>query len=738
MRSRLAWLMPLSLAAPLLVAPLLVVADEPAGVADLARRARDSVVVVSHANRDGGGQGLGTGFVIDSEGLVATNLHVIGEARPITIQTAAGKTLTVTEIRAWDRTLDLAVLKVDAKGLPALALADSDQVQPGEPIVVMGNPQGLKHSVVSGVLSEQRDIEGRKMLQIAFPVEPGNSGGPVLDASGRVLGIVTMKSRVTENLGFAMPVNALKTLLEKPNPVALDKWLAIGSIDRRAWEPLFGASWQQRGGRILASGIGQGFGGRSLCLSSVVPLEMPFELAVSVKLDDEGGAAGLVFHADGKDKHYGFYPSAGKLRLSRFEGPDVFSWTVLEEKASEHYQGGQWNELKVRIEQDKLLCYVNDHLVIEATDKVLSGGKVGLAKFRQTSAQFKHFQVAASIPSRRPTPEQAAEISNAIDKLPALARLSPQSVSPLADPAGHGEEALRRRAQELRQRANELERMAAQAHAHAAIAELAKLAGPDVEKVDLLRAALTIARLDEESVDVQSYVQQVERMAGDIRAALDKDADEPARLAGLNKYLFAEHGFHGSRFDYYHPANSYLSRVIDDREGLPITLSILYLELAARLDLKMEGVGLPGHFVVRHIRVADEPQLIDVYEGGLVLSRAQAEERVRDFTGEAAVEDHFRAATPRQILVRMLQNLLGIAQGKQDKEAMLRYLEAMIAVEPELARERGLLAIVQFETGRQDAAVAGLNWFFDKQPPGVDLDQVRQMQEHFRSSKPGP
>ena len=69
---------------------------------------------------------------------------------------------------------------------------------------------------------------------------------------------------------------------------------------------------------------------------------------------------------------------------------------------------------------------------------------------------------------------------------------------------------------------------------------------------------------------------------------------------------------------------------------------------------------------------------------------------------------------------------------------MLRYLEAMIAIDSELARERGMLAIVQFETGRQDAAVAGLDWFFDKQPAGVDLDQVRQMQEHFRSGKSGP
>ncbi|HZL88420.1 MAG TPA: tetratricopeptide repeat protein [Pirellulaceae bacterium] len=709
----------------------------PATVAELARQARPSVVVISVAGRDGTQQGLGTGFVIAPEGLIATNLHVIGEARPITVQTADGKSLRVSGIRAWDRTLDLAVVEVEAKDLPALKLGDSDKPQQGDSIVVMGNPFGLKHSVVSGVLSEQRDIDGRKMLQIAFPVEPGNSGGPVLDAQGKVLGIVTMKSRVTENLGFAVPINALKPLLEKPNPVAIEKWLTIGAIDRSVWLPLFGASWQQRGGRIMVSGSGQGFGGRSLCLLDRQPPELPYEVGVAVKLDDEAGAAGLVFHADGQDVHYGFYPSAGKLRLSRFEGPDVFSWKVLEEKPSDHYRPGEWNFLKVRVEKDKLQCFVNDELAIESTDRALGSGKVGLAKFRQTQAQFKQFQLAASIPPRSLPDEKAQQIAAAVEKLPSIEHLTDQSLAPLAEASSAGVDALRKRSQELRRRAEELERMAAEVQARAAVAELARLAGPEAEKVDLLRAALTIARLDEEEVDIEAYVQQVERIAKDIRAKLPEKADDAARLSALSQHLFTESGFHGSRFDYYNRANSYLNRVIDDREGLPITLSVLYLELAARLDLKMEGVGLPGHFVVRQIRVDGEPQLIDVFEGGRLMSREDAEKRIRESTGEPAAEEHFRPVTERQILVRMLQNLLGVAQGKQDKEAMLRYLEAMIAIDPELARERGLRAIVQFETGRRDAAVTGLEWFFEKKPAGVDLDQVREMREYFRTGKPG-
>src|SRR5262245_22866274 len=374
--------------------PLVARAQEALSVKDLAAKVRDSIVVIGFAGREGTQQGLGTGFVIDKSGLIATNLHVIGEARPISVQTAGGKTLTVKAVHASDRALDLAIVQVDAADLRPLELTGADKIDAGEPVIVMGNPQGLKHSVVSGVVSGTREIDGRNMLQLAIPVEPGNSGGPVLDMQGRVLGIVTMKSLVTENLGFAVAAGDLKTLRDKPNPVPIDRWLTIGGIDRTQREQLFGARWQQRAGRLLVDGVGAGFGGRSLLLSKGDSPAVPYELAVQVKLDDEAGAAGLVFQADGGDKHYGFYPSNGKLRLSRFEGPDVFSWQVLAEKPSEHYRPGEWNRLRVRIEAGKLRCFVNDELVIEAADDAFAKGRVGLAKFRNTGAEFRRFAVA--------------------------------------------------------------------------------------------------------------------------------------------------------------------------------------------------------------------------------------------------------------------------------------------------------------------------------------------------------
>lgn len=715
-------------------------AEEPMSaksVAELARQARPSIVLIKVTGREGADQGLGTGFVISKQGLIATNLHVIGEGRPITVQTADGKELRVKEIHASDRALDLAVIQVEAEELPALQLGESAKVEQGAPIVALGNPYGLKNSVVGGVISETREVEGRRMLQIAMPVEPGNSGGPVLDAQGRVVGIVTMKSLVKENLAFAVEVDALKTLLEKPNPVPLARWLTIGTIDRKDWIPLFGAAWQQRGGRILTSGMGSGFGGRSLCLSQAEPPAVPFEVAVGVRLDDEAGAAGLVFHADGRDVHYGFYPTAGKLRLTRFDGPDVFSWKVLSEKESEHYRPGQWNLLKVRVEKEKLLCYVNDQLVIESTDDGLTKGKVGLAKFRQTAAEFRRFQVAASIPPQLPSPEVVASIAKEIESLPELRTLLPAGLEPLAFSSEEAARQLQLRAKGLRERAAELERIAGDVRLRQVLRDLAPLVEASNPKVDLLRAALLLARLDEEEVDVEGYVKQVERMAKEIGDKLPADAGAGARLTALNEYLFQQNGFHGSRTDYYNRANSYLNRVIDDREGLPITLSILYMELASRLGLKLEGVGLPGHFMVRHLPKEGEGVLIDVFENGSPVTREGAEKKVREFTGQPLLEEQLQGVGERQILLRMLQNLLGVAQEKGDKEALLRYVEAIVLIDPTLVRERGLRAVLHYETGRRDQAVADLEWFLDTKPEGIDLDQIRQMQEAFRQGRAG-
>jgi regulator of sirC expression with transglutaminase-like and TPR domain len=273
----------------------------------------------------------------------------------------------------------------------------------------------------------------------------------------------------------------------------------------------------------------------------------------------------------------------------------------------------------------------------------------------------------------------------------------------------------------------------------AVVEDLARLAGPEAAKIDLLRAALTIARLDEDDLDVEAYVKHVDRMADEITRKLPEVTNESLRLAALNEYLFKDNGFHGSRTDYYHRANSYLSRVIDDREGLPITLSLLYIELGSRLGLKIEGVGLPAHFIVRQVPAEGQPQLIDVFEGATPLSRAAAERKILAFTGDPARPEHFDAVNDRQILQRILLNLIANAQNPKtgpDREALIRYESAMLAIDPKLVRDRGLRAVCRWETGRTAAAVSDLQVLIDAKPDGLDIEALKKMQEHFRTNRP--
>ncbi|MCA9209042.1 MAG: trypsin-like peptidase domain-containing protein, partial [Planctomycetales bacterium] len=223
---------------------------------------------------------MGTGFVVSSDGLIATNFHVIEEGRAFTVETSAGIALPIVAVHASDAANDLAIIRVDTKGapLPALELADGDAEQ-GMRVLAFGNPLGLQNSVVEGILSAKQMVKGRELLQLAMPVERGNSGGPLVDLQGRVHGIVNMKSAIDDNLGFAIPIRRLLPLMESPNPVLIERWVRVGKINRERWQILFGADWQERAGRITANGTGTGFGGRSLLLWQAEAPEIPFEIA---------------------------------------------------------------------------------------------------------------------------------------------------------------------------------------------------------------------------------------------------------------------------------------------------------------------------------------------------------------------------------------------------------------------------------------------------------------------------
>jgi regulator of sirC expression with transglutaminase-like and TPR domain len=215
-------------------------------------------------------------------------------------------------------------------------------------------------------------------------------------------------------------------------------------------------------------------------------------------------------------------------------------------------------------------------------------------------------------------------------------------------------------------------------------------------------------------------------MARELKDKLPGEATDAAKLDALRKYLFEENGFHGSRGDYYHRANSYLNEVLDDREGLPITLSVVYMELGRRIGLRIEGVGLPGHFIVRHVPTEGEPRLIDVFDAAAPVSRDEANRSVKEAAERELTDDDLRPTTKRAIIARMLHNLLGVSAG--NSTAMHRYLNAILAIEPASAQHRWLRAIVRYGLEDRAGATADVEWLVEHKPEGVDMARVLQMQ----------
>ncbi|MDR3719761.1 MAG: trypsin-like peptidase domain-containing protein [Bryobacteraceae bacterium] len=182
---------------------------------EIAKNLSPAVVLLRGATIDG--TVLGSGFIISSDGKIATNLHVIREFRTGTVRLSSGEEFTSFSILAFDEKKDLAIIKVAGSMLPSVRLGNSDDVQVGEPVLIMGNPLGLQGSVTTGVISAIRDDPfggAFKTLQTDAAISPGNSGGPVVNRRQEVIGIVDFMIVGGTNLNFALPVNYLRNSLD--------------------------------------------------------------------------------------------------------------------------------------------------------------------------------------------------------------------------------------------------------------------------------------------------------------------------------------------------------------------------------------------------------------------------------------------------------------------------------------------------------------------------------------------
>src|ERR1017187_3658150 len=190
--------------------------------AQIAKKVSSSVVVIQGKTESG--EILGSGFIVSKDGKIVTNLHVIRDMKTASVQLANGETFDSVSVLAIDERRDLAVVQIAGTDLPTLGLGNSDFLTVGEPLVIVGSPRGLEGTVTAGILSSVRDSgEGFNVLQTDAAVNPGNSGGPLVNNKGQAIGVVSFKLRSAEGLNFAIPINYVRGLLNNLHePMSLE------------------------------------------------------------------------------------------------------------------------------------------------------------------------------------------------------------------------------------------------------------------------------------------------------------------------------------------------------------------------------------------------------------------------------------------------------------------------------------------------------------------------------------
>jgi len=250
---------------------------------------------------------------------------------------------------------------------------------------------------------------------------------------------------------------------------------------------------------------------------------------------------------------------------------------------------------------------------------------------------------------------------------------------------------------------------------------------PD-EFIDLAKAALYIAQEEYPHLDPEEYLNALDTMAAEVEERLP-DRRYPLRtIQSINQYLYENLAFSGNKQNYYDPRNSLLNEVIDRRVGIPITLSLVYLEVARRIDFPMVGIGMPGHFLIR----PDIPEMeifVDAFNRGEVMFAQDCQERMTQIYQQSVpLQPEFLApVTHRQFLARMLTNLKSLYMRQKELEKALASVERILLLFPGVAfelRDRGLLC---YHLGRFSQAASDLESYLVKAPDAFDALAIRRL-----------
>ncbi len=257
-------------------------------------------------------------------------------------------------------------------------------------------------------------------------------------------------------------------------------------------------------------------------------------------------------------------------------------------------------------------------------------------------------------------------------------------------------------------------------------------------KFDLAETALIIAQAEYPQLEIAQYVDKIDKLAQQVRKQTQNLSSAPDILYAMNQVLFEQQKFIGNNQDYYNPRNSFLNDVLDQKQGIPITLSILYLEIAKRLELPLEGVSFPGHFLVK-LAVSEGEIILDPFCKGVSLSQEELMQRLESTYGldvdNEVLYQSLETASNADILVRLLRNLKIIYLRQKQFQKALTVLDQLLIFTPNTAdewRDRGLV-YQQLECFK--AAAYNYQQYLELAPESPDNElisaQIYDLQKHI-------
>ncbi|WP_151445588.1 SirB1 family protein [Lacisediminimonas profundi] len=250
------------------------------------------------------------------------------------------------------------------------------------------------------------------------------------------------------------------------------------------------------------------------------------------------------------------------------------------------------------------------------------------------------------------------------------------------------------------------------------------------DSIPLFEAALSIAQDEDPELDLTALQFEIDLMAENLQRRFPPDASQIQKLRLLNHFFYRELGFAGNVNDYYAPDNSYLDRVLTTRRGIPISLAVVYMELAQQTGLEVKGISFPGHFLMK-LSVSSGEIILDPFNGSS-LSREDLEERLEPFIeqdeppAELPLGLYLREAQPRNILARMLRNLKSLYASQSDWHRLLNVQQRLVILLPGEIEERRDRGLAYAEVECPEAALRDIRAYLAACPDADDASGLRQ------------